>query len=150
MLKSVVNGKDRLRVPPGACFPLKLEKSTRSTPDNCHKSFLAGSPSPIILIRVAEHLHLSLRNAVAFREGVTINLCRVLYGIFSRTFKTFDNCCGLFASQSFWGDRRIRAPFAPPRISELLKVDALAQAVSTISLMLNSLCKIFDLTDSIS
>ena len=46
---------------------------------------------------------------------------------------TLASCSGLLASQSFWGASRIRAPFAPPRKSESRKVEALAQAVSTIS-----------------
>ena len=50
----------------------------------------------------------------------------------SRTFKTSESSFGLFASQSFCGARRILAPFAPPLRSEPLKVEALAQAVSTI------------------
>ena len=39
----------------------------------------------------------------------------------------------MLASQSFWGAKRILAPFAPPLRSEFLNVDALAHAVSTIS-----------------
>ena len=50
--------------------------------------------------------------------------------IFSYIGSTSFSCAGLFASQLLWGSRRIRAPFAPPRISEPLKVAALAQAVS--------------------
>ena len=46
---------------------------------------------------------------------------------------TLVSCAGLFASQSFCGANLILEPFAPPRISEPLKVDALAHAVSTIS-----------------
>ena len=51
----------------------------------------------------------------------------------SSTLRTRDNCSGLFACQSFCGARRIRAPLAPPRRSEPRNVEALAQAVSTIS-----------------
>ena len=36
-------------------------------------------------------------------------------------------------SQSFWGRRRMRAPFAPPRLSEPRKVDADADVVETSS-----------------
>src|SRR6267154_6066843 len=43
--------------------------------------------------------------------------------------RTFANSGGLFTSQSFWGARRMRAPFAPPRLSEPRNVDA--QAVET-------------------
>ncbi|CSI96940.1 Uncharacterised protein [Vibrio cholerae] len=49
-------------------------------------------------------------------------------------------------SQSFCGARRIRAPLAPPRLSEPRKVRALSQAVLTISLMLRPLAAIFALT----
>jgi hypothetical protein len=38
---------------------------------------------------------------------------------------------GWLTSQSFCGARRMRAPFAPPRLSEPRKVDADAQAVET-------------------
>jgi len=41
------------------------------------------------------------------------------------------SCFGLFAFQSFWGARRIRAPLAPPRLSDPRKVEADAQAVDT-------------------
>ena len=37
---------------------------------------------------------------------------------------TFESCVGLFTVQYFCGARRIRAPFAPPRLSEPRKVDA--------------------------
>src|SRR2546430_8472090 len=37
----------------------------------------------------------------------------------------------LFRSHAFCGARRMRAPFAPPRLSEPRKVDAAAQAVET-------------------
>ena len=47
------------------------------------------------------------------------------------TCSTFASCAGWLTSQSFCGDRRIRAPFAPPRLSEPRKVDADAQAVKT-------------------
>ena len=40
---------------------------------------------------------------------------------------------GWLTSQSFCGARRMRAPFAPPRLSEPRKVDADAQAVETSS-----------------
>ena len=53
--------------------------------------------------------------------------------IASSTSNTRESCSGLLASQSFCGVRRIRAPLAPPRKSEPLNVDALAQAVSTMS-----------------
>ena len=67
-----------------------------------------------------------------------------------RTPNTRLSCSGLFTSQSFCGARRIRAPLAPPRISEPRKVEALAQAVSTISCRVNPLSKIRDLTASTS
>ena len=46
---------------------------------------------------------------------------------------TLASCAGWLASQSFCGARRMRAPFAPPRLSEPRKVDADAQAVETSS-----------------
>jgi len=45
--------------------------------------------------------------------------------------RTLDNSSGLFTSQSFCGASLIRAPLAPPRLSEPRKVDADAQAAET-------------------
>ena len=53
------------------------------------------------------------------------------FWIFSKDLRTLDNSDGLLASQSFCGTRRIRAPLAPPRLSDPRKVDAEAQAVVT-------------------
>ena len=50
-----------------------------------------------------------------------------------RTERTLESCSGLFAAQSFCGANLILAPFAPPLLSEPRNVEALAQAVSTIS-----------------
>ena len=41
------------------------------------------------------------------------------------------SCAGLLTSQSFCGARRMRAPLAPPRLSEPRNVEADAQAVET-------------------
>ena len=51
----------------------------------------------------------------------------------SRVFSTFASRSGWLTSQSFCGARRMRAPFAPPRLSEPRNVDADAQAVETSS-----------------
>ena len=51
----------------------------------------------------------------------------------SSVFSTFASWAGWLTSQSFCGARRMRAPFAPPRLSEPRKVDADAQAVETSS-----------------
>ena len=51
----------------------------------------------------------------------------------SSVFSTFASCAGWLTSQSFCGARRMRAPFAPPRLSDPRKVDADAQAVETSS-----------------
>ena len=51
----------------------------------------------------------------------------------SRVFSTFASWAGWLTSQSFCGARRMRAPFAPPRLSEPRNVDADAQAVETSS-----------------
>ncbi|CSB98507.1 Uncharacterised protein [Vibrio cholerae] len=66
--------------------------------------------------------------------------------IFSNTARTLPRRAGSLPSQSFCGARRIRAPLAPPRLSEPRKVRALSQAVLTISLMLRPLAAIFALT----
>ena len=49
----------------------------------------------------------------------------------SRVFSTLASSGGLLTAQSFCGARRMRAPFAPPRLSVPRKVDADAQAVET-------------------
>ena len=46
-------------------------------------------------------------------------------------FSTLDNLAGSLTAQSFCGASRMRAPFAPPRLSEPRKVDADAHAVDT-------------------
>jgi hypothetical protein len=51
----------------------------------------------------------------------------------SRVSSTVASWAGWLTSQSFCGARRIRAPFAPPRLSEPRKVEADAQAVETSS-----------------
>ena len=55
------------------------------------------------------------------------------FWIASSFFRTFASSAGWLTSQSFCGARRMRAPFAPPRLSEPRKVDADAQAVETSS-----------------
>src|SRR6266480_6058564 len=49
----------------------------------------------------------------------------------SRVLSTFASWSGWLTSQSFCGAKRIRAPFAPPRLSEPRNVDADAHAVET-------------------
>src|SRR6266481_4247013 len=49
----------------------------------------------------------------------------------SRVFSTLPNWADWLTSQSFCGAKRMRAPFAPPRLSEPRNVDADAQAVDT-------------------
>src|SRR5690606_27001796 len=51
--------------------------------------------------------------------------------IFSRVSSTLLRRTGLLAFQYFWGDNLMRAPLAPPRLSESRKVAAEAQAVAT-------------------
>ncbi len=51
----------------------------------------------------------------------------------SSVARTFPSSAGWLTSQSFCGARRMRAPFAPPRLSEPRNVDADAQAVDTSS-----------------
>ena len=77
-------------------------------------------------------------------------LAPLLSAISERVESTLPNWSGLFASQSFCGDSLILAPFAPPLISEPLNVDALAQAVSTISVTERPELLIASLTDAIS
>src|SRR5512136_457494 len=51
----------------------------------------------------------------------------------SNVLSTLASWLGWLTSQSFCGARRMRAPLAPPRLSEPRKVDADAQAVETSS-----------------
>ncbi len=51
--------------------------------------------------------------------------------IFSSACSTFASSAGSLTSQSFCGARRIRAPFAPPRLSVPRKLAAEAHAVET-------------------
>ena len=53
--------------------------------------------------------------------------------IFSNLPRIFDNFFGLFTDQLFCGSSLILAPFAPPLLSDPLKVDGRAQAVDTSS-----------------
>jgi len=46
---------------------------------------------------------------------------------------TVESWAGWLTAQNFCGARRMRAPFAPPRLSEPRKFDADAQAVETSS-----------------
>src|SRR5688572_23068938 len=49
----------------------------------------------------------------------------------SRALSTCASCGGWLTIQSLCGARRMRAPLAPPRLSEPRKVEADAQAVDT-------------------
>ena len=51
--------------------------------------------------------------------------------ICSNFCKTLASCSGSLTAQSFCGAKRIRAPLAPPRLSDPRKVEAEAQAVAT-------------------
>ena len=53
------------------------------------------------------------------------------FWIASRVCSTFASCAGWLTAQSFCGARRMRAPLAPPRLSEARNVAADAQAVET-------------------
>ena len=53
------------------------------------------------------------------------------FWIASSFCSTVLSWAGWLTSQSFCGARRMRAPFAPPRLSEPRNVDADAQAVET-------------------
>src|ERR1700733_12944388 len=60
-------------------------------------------------------------------------VCALLNSLWTppRVLSTRVSCWGWLASQSFCGARRMRAPLAPPRLSEPRNVDADAQAVET-------------------
>ena len=68
----------------------------------------------------------------------------------SSVASTFANCLGWLASQSFCGAKRMRAPLAPPRMSEPLKVEADAHAVLTNSEIVKPESKMCFLSSAIS
>ena len=68
----------------------------------------------------------------------------------SRVSSTFASWAGWLTSQSFWGARRMREPFAPPRLSEPRKVEAEAQAVVTSSATDRPQARIFALRAEMS
>ena len=72
------------------------------------------------------------------------------FAIGSRTARTRCRRSGSLPSQSFCGARRIRAPLAPPRMSEPRQVRALSQAVATRSAIDSPLDAILALTASTS
>ena len=55
---------------------------------------------------------------------------------------------GSLPAQSFCGARRMREPFAPPRLSDPRNVRALSQAVATSSATVKSVAAIFAFTSS--
>ena len=77
-------------------------------------------------------------------------LAPVSAAIASSTASTLARRAGSLPSQSFCGARRMRAPLAPPRLSEPRKVRALSQAVLTISPIDRPLAAIFALTAATS
>ena len=79
-------------------------------------------------------------------------VCELLnsFWIDSSFGKTLASAAGWFTSQSFCGIRRIRAPFAPPRLSEPRKEAADAQAVATSSEIVSPDLRIFALRAAIS
>ena len=93
-----------------------------------YPAFLAASSTPTLPIK-------TIKSAI---EMVPLKL----FWIFCRVPITFDNSSGLFTSQLLCGSKQILAPLAPPLLSDPLKVDAEAQAVFTISEMLNPLSEI--------
>ncbi len=68
----------------------------------------------------------------------------------SRVFSTFASSAGWLTGQSFCGARRMRAPFAPPRLSEPRKVEADAQAVETSSETVSPEARIWALSEATS
>ena len=74
----------------------------------------------------AEHDQIGQRNFLAAGRAPLKSLWMP-----SSTFSTLASWAGWLTSQSFFGARRMRAPLAPPRLSEPRKVDADAQAVET-------------------
>ena len=70
--------------------------------------------------------------------------------ILSRALTTFATRAGSFTAQLFCGSRRMRAPLAPPRLSELRKLEAAAQAVKTRSAVDSPDARIFFLSAATS
>src|SRR4029079_10462176 len=72
------------------------------------------------------------------------------FWIASSFASTVLSCAGWFTSQSFCGSRRMRAPLAPPRLSEPRKVEAEAQAAETNSETERPVARIFAFRASMS
>ena len=72
------------------------------------------------------------------------------FWIASSLSRTVLSSAGRLISQSFCGARRMRAPLAPPRLSEPRKVEADAQAVDTRSETERPEARIFCLSDAAS
>ena len=68
----------------------------------------------------------------------------------SSVLRTFASTTGWFTSQFFCGSRRMRAPFAPPRLSEPRKDAAAAQAVETSCGIERPEARIFSLSAAMS
>ena len=77
-------------------------------------------------------------------------LAPLSFAIASSAARTFAKRAGSFPCQSFCGAKRIREPFAPPRLSEPRKVRALSHAVETSSATDRPVAAIFCLTAATS
>ena len=99
-----------------------MRPGVNGTTTDCPASFAAFSTAapPASTIRSASEIFRPL-------SAAPLNSARMPSSVFS----TCASCSGWLTAQSFCGARRMRAPLAPPRLSEPRKVEAEAQAVET-------------------
>lgn len=92
----------------------------------------------------AEHDEVGERDLLAARSAVERALMP------SSAVSTLESWGGLLTCQNFCGARRMRAPFAPPRLSDPRNVEAEAQAVETSSETDRPVARIFAFSEAIS
>ena len=90
--------------------------------------------------------------ASTIRSAIDTFFCPLLNEAWmpSSVFSTLAGCAGLLTGQSFCGANRMRAPFAPPRLSEPRKVDADAHAVDTSSATVSPAARMLFLSAAMS
>src|SRR5262249_43319375 len=94
------------------------------------KGTLTSCPAFFAAASIAAHPPRTIRSA---SETLVLPFCEPskAFWIASSFPRTVLSWAGWLTSQSFCGAKRIRAPFAPPPLSETGKVDDDAQAVET-------------------
>ena len=95
------------------------------------KGTLTLYPALLVAFSIATHPPRTIKSASdTFLSTLDIS-CKLLKShlILSKTCKILFRLSGSLTSQEFCGSKAILAPFAPPRLSEPLNVDADDQAI---------------------